>query len=57
MNRKRMADWQEEYQVSLNDLDVNVSENGGNHEGWRLGGTFYLLPRNRSKCCRCHNYA
>ena len=29
MNRKRMADWQEEYQVSLNDLDVNVSENGG----------------------------
>ena len=28
MNRKRMADWQEEYQASINGLDINVSENG-----------------------------
>ena len=27
MNRKRMADWQEEYQVSLNGLDIDVREN------------------------------
>ena len=29
MNRKRMADWQEEYQVSLNGMDIDVRENGG----------------------------
>ena len=29
MNRKRMADWQEEYQVSLNGMDIDVREKQG----------------------------
>ena len=42
MNRKRMADWQEEYQVSLNGLDVSVSENGSEPKvgDWVVLSTF-----------------
>ena len=42
MNRKRMADWQEEYQVSINGLDINVSENGGEPKAgdWVVLSTF-----------------
>ena len=42
MNRKRMADWQEEYQVSLNGMDVNVSEGAGNPQvgDWVVLSTF-----------------
>ena len=42
MNRKRMADWQEEYQVSLNGMDVNVSEGSGNPQvgDWVILSTF-----------------
>jgi len=27
MNRRRMADWQEEYQATINGMDIGVSEN------------------------------
>ena len=42
MNRKRMADWQEEYQASINGLDINVSENGGEPKAgdWVVLSTF-----------------
>ena len=42
MNRKRMADWQEEYQASINGLDIDVSENGGEPKvgDWVVLSTF-----------------
>ena len=42
MNRKRMADWQEEYQASINGLDISVSENGGEPKAgdWVVLSTF-----------------
>ena len=42
MNRKRMADWQDEYQASLNGMDIDVSGNGGEAKAgdWVVLSTF-----------------
>lgn len=42
MNRKRMADWQEEYQASLIGTDINVRGNGGEPKigDWVVLSTF-----------------
>lgn len=42
MNRKRMADWQEEYQASLNDMDIDVRGNKGELKAgdWVVLSTF-----------------
>ena len=42
MNRKRMADWQEEYQASLTGLGIDVRENGGEPKvgDWVVLSTF-----------------
>lgn len=57
MNRKRMADWQEEYQASINGLDIDVSENGGEPKVGDWVVLSNLLPRYRPEYCRCFNHA